>query len=556
MKLTDLWQLLAGLSLFLYGMWLLEDSIKQLAGRTFKLFLQKNTNNKFSALASGTVVTAILQSSSVVTLIVLGFVGAGVLPMSNALAVVFGSNLGTTIDAWVVATLGFKLNIESFALPIIALSGICVIAFEQRKKLHGFARFMLGFGLLFLGLSFMKTSVEDMVHNFDFSRYANNPLITFLLIGFTITAIIQSSSATMVITLTALHSKIIPFEAAVAVITGSELGSAMKILLGSIGGIGAKRRVAVGNIIFNITITLIGYFLMYPIIWLVYAILGKNEPLIGLVLFQSIINICGIVLFLPFLNSFSKFLEKRFKGKEKTSTFYIQDVSRKAPELSIELLEKETHLFIQRVIALNAQAFHLPDSAFNARKDIKEKDEDFNTHAGKYENIKKAEGEILILYGNLGNERTGKEEYTRIAQLINSVRHAMYAGKGIKDIVHNHKDLGESANDASYRHYQFLQKQLGDFYTTLYKLLEPGRTPVQFHDMENLMKQIRRDYENGTNEIYKESEKKTFTELELSTLLNVNREVYSSCKALILSVKDYMLSADEAEKFDSLTVLN
>ena len=118
MSLTNFWQLLAGLSIFLFGMYQLEIALKQLAGRTFKLFLRKHTENKLSAIFSGTIVTAVLQSSSVVTFMVLSFVGAGVINMRNALAVVLGSNLGTTLDSWVVAMLGFKLDIEKFALQV------------------------------------------------------------------------------------------------------------------------------------------------------------------------------------------------------------------------------------------------------------------------------------------------------------------------------------------------------------------------------------------------------------------------------------------------------
>ena len=134
MTTSDFWKLIAGLGLFLYGMFHLEDSIKQLEGRAFKLFLQKHTKKKLSAIFSGTIITGILQSSSVVNLMVLSFVGAGMLSMRNALGVALGANVGGTFNSWIVALLGFKVEIGKFTMPIIGLAGIGMIVFRNRKK--------------------------------------------------------------------------------------------------------------------------------------------------------------------------------------------------------------------------------------------------------------------------------------------------------------------------------------------------------------------------------------------------------------------------------------
>jgi len=134
MSATDIWMLIAGLGLFLYGMFHLEDSMKQMEGRSFKLFLQKNTKNKFKAIISGTMVTAVLQSSSIVNLMVLSFVGAGILSMRNAMAVVLGANIGGTFNSWLVALLGFKVELNSITLPLIGIAGICLIVFKQKRQ--------------------------------------------------------------------------------------------------------------------------------------------------------------------------------------------------------------------------------------------------------------------------------------------------------------------------------------------------------------------------------------------------------------------------------------
>ena len=558
MSLTNFWQLLAGLSIFLFGMYQLEIALKQLAGRTFKLFLRKHTENKLSAIFSGTIVTAVLQSSSVVTFMVLSFVGAGVINMRNALAVVLGSNLGTTLDSWVVAMLGFKLDIEKFALPIIAVSGIGLIVFVNRKKLFQVSNFLLGFGLLFLGLNYMKKSMESLFTNLDFTPYLHLNLLSFVLIGFVITAIIQSSSATMVITLTTLNAGAIPFNFAVAIIIGSELGTSIKTLVGSIGGISAKRRVALGNIIFNFVITVFAFAFMTPIISLIQKTIEIKDPLIGLVLFQTIINLIGIILFFPFLKKFSDFLENRFKNNQKTATFYIQNISPKMPEIAVEVLEKETLLFIQRVISINMEAFHVV--GIELKYDIEINDL-FNkniskliTYNEKYDDVKHAEGEILSLYTKMNEVEIEKEDFIRLNQLVASVRNAMYSAKGIKDVRHDRKELSESAIDIKYNYYKFLQSQLHDFYNTLNELLSYKEATTCFEELIRLMGQIQKDYENRLNNIYQLSAKNTLEEYDVSTLLNVNREVYSSCKALIYSLKDYLLDTIHAEDFESVPV--
>ena len=156
--LTLIFKLAAGVGLFLFAMYLLEESLKNLSGRNFKLFLQRTTKNTVAAVGGGALITALLQSSSMVSLMVLAFVGAGVFTMKNAMAIILCANLGTTLDSWLVATLGFKVDIEVAAYPVVFIGGMLLILFNNRKNIKYIAYFLLGFGLLFIGLSFMKTA--------------------------------------------------------------------------------------------------------------------------------------------------------------------------------------------------------------------------------------------------------------------------------------------------------------------------------------------------------------------------------------------------------------
>ena len=206
MALTpDIWQLVAGIALFILGMRFLEESLKQLAGRSFKLFLRKHTTNKFKGIMGGAVVTGILQSSSVVNIMVLAFVGAGVINMQNALALMLGSNLGTTLTSWIIATVGFKFNIEALAYPITGFAGIAWAFTRINSRWYEWLRFIFGFGLLLLALQFMKEGATEAVKNVDLTLFNKYPALVFVLIGVAINSITQSRSATVALVLTALY---------------------------------------------------------------------------------------------------------------------------------------------------------------------------------------------------------------------------------------------------------------------------------------------------------------------------------------------------------------
>lgn len=180
----DFWMLFAGIGIFLFGIYLMEESLKAISGRAFKDFIRRYTSNRFKALGTGTLATAVLQSSSAVILMVLAFVGAGIMQLSSAFGVILGSNLGTTFTSWIVASLGFKVDIESLSLPFIGIGGMSLIFLGRTSKIANYSKLMVGFGFLFLGLSYMKTSVEQVTQNFDLSAIADYPLLFFVLIGF------------------------------------------------------------------------------------------------------------------------------------------------------------------------------------------------------------------------------------------------------------------------------------------------------------------------------------------------------------------------------------
>ena len=287
----DIWRLAAGLGLFLFGMHQLEQALKLLTGRPFKKFLREHTQHPLKGVLAGAASTAALQSSSVVSLIVLAFVGTGIISLSSAIGIVFGSNLGTTATGWIVATVGFKLDIEALALPLVAVGGLGVVWTKPGSKRAGVSHLFAGFGLMLMGLEFMKTGAISATSLFDPERLAAYPPIVFLLTGFVVTALIQSSSATIMITLSALYAGVIPLQSAAAVAIGADLGTTITALLGALAGSMDKRRVAVAIIIFNVVTDTIAFLALQPLLHFITVVVGLTDPLFALVGFHSLFNL-------------------------------------------------------------------------------------------------------------------------------------------------------------------------------------------------------------------------------------------------------------------------
>jgi len=262
----DAWRLAAGLGLFLFGMHHLEQAMQQLAGRPFKVFLREHTSRPVKGVLAGAIATAALQSSSVVSLLVMALAGTGIVSLASAIGIVFGSNLGTTATGWIVASIGFKLEIEVLALPLVAIGGLGVVWSAVGSRRLGASQFIAGFGLMFLGLDFMKSGASAAASLFDPQALADYPPLVFLLVGLLLTAIIQSSSATIMLTLSALYAEAIPLSSAAAVAIGADLGTTITAILGALAGSPVKKRVAAALVVFNVVTDSVAFIALYPLL--------------------------------------------------------------------------------------------------------------------------------------------------------------------------------------------------------------------------------------------------------------------------------------------------
>jgi phosphate:Na+ symporter len=541
----------AGIGLFLFAMYLIEESLKNLSGRNFKLFLQRVTKNRFGAVAGGAVVTAVLQSSSMVSLMVLAFVGAGVFTMKNALAIILGANLGTTLDSWIVATLGFKTNIEVIAYPSVFIGGALLILFGKRKSIKYLSFFLFGFGLLFIGISFMKTAMAAQLQFFDFSAYSNMPLAFFLMLGFVITLLVQSSSVTMALTLSAIHVGAIDFPSAAAIVLGSETGTTMKLLLSGIGGTAAKKRVVLGNLLFNIFLTLFAFTFIRQIVLLITTVFTITDPLIGLVTFSSLVNLMSILLFLPFLEPFTRFLEKFFKNVDASIAAFIGNANVSEPQTALDLFMREATYFIHNSMLLNLELMEI-DSKFlqdsptfneiNERKKFIQKSAE-----EKYEFLKLLQGELQSFYLLL-RPKLQDEELIELNGLVSAVRHSIYAAKSMKDNRSNIGNLRRSSKNIKFNFLLQLKTQTEALYHFLHFYNMSEHTDLQ--ELQQAYKDIENSYNRALNDFYKDPQTTQLDDLDLTTIINFNRELLSSNKAMLLAVKDLLLNEKQSIAFN------
>ncbi|MGB5506700.1 MAG: Na/Pi symporter [Sulfurovum sp.] len=542
---TQLIQALSGLGMFLFGMLYMELALKEAAGVRFKTWIKNSTSTTMKSLMSGAVATALLQSSSVVTLMTLSFVSASLISMHSGIAVIFGSNVGTTITSWVVATLGFKVKIEAFALPLIGAGGLMLILGDSHKRIRTIAKVFVGFGLLFLGLDIMKTAIESLAGAIDLAKFTNFPLITFVGIGFLLTALIQSSSAATAIVLSALYVHILNFEQSAAMVIGTNIGTTVTAILGAIGGIPDKKRVAMAHFIFNF-ITATAAFLLLPFLThFVMDVVGlHNDPVTALAMFHTLFNLLGVVLLLPFISLMAEYLNRLFIHKEPVSTKYIHLVDPELSETALVALKDEVNnLFVKTMKYALLIANIKPNDVLLKKLGVKEAVElnqeqiEFD-HKIAYNSIKDIEIRIMEFVSILNHQDMLPGDRESLKTLLASVRENVYAAKILKDIKNDMNEFSESSSEIIHDIYDSIRKNL------VYAILIYVNYMEEEWSMDKCIEKFSKAEEENEL-IMKEAtlsiSKKGINEKKVVSLLNTNRSVSIASQALFEASKSVSL---------------
>ncbi|MBT8140063.1 MAG: Na/Pi symporter [Gammaproteobacteria bacterium] len=546
----DFWQLIGGVGLFLFAMSQMETALKAFAGRAFRRWLQRYTSRRFQAISVGTLATAVLQSSSLLGLMVLAFVGAGIIALEAALGVIVGANLGTTFTGWLVTLFGFKLDLDAASLPMIGIGSLVFVSAKGRLAETG--RFILAFGFLLMGLGLMKDSVAQIATEFDTKMLAGLALWQFLLLGVLLTAIIQSSSATMVIALTALYGNIIELPSAAAMAIGADLGTTTTIVIGALPGISTKKRVALAHVIFNVAIDSIAFIFLLPLLGVV-AWLGFTDPMLSLVAFHSLFNVIGIGLFFPFLGQFASWLEQRFRDDDRSESAFIQLATDEVPEAAIRAIEKEAAHLLARVLNQNRRVFTpaLPapvgDSPIPYAGQLPAQDVDYEE---LYRRTKRLEGEILAFTVAVQQHELKERELLRLNQLLVVIRNAVHAAKSLRDIRHNLVEFELSPGREINAFRDDVRNVMTEFYGELFSL--PAAPRASFADFAELVEKIRYWHDQLHADILRDIASSDVGDEHASSLLNVNREVLNSNLAIVMAVKEYHLGPAESEALGEL----
>ncbi|GGD99287.1 Na/Pi cotransporter family protein [Planktosalinus lacus] len=529
----DFWMFLAGLGVFLFGMRHLEEGIKGLAGKSFQKIIKRFTNKSWKGILTGTFVTAILQSSSMVTLLVLAFLGAGMLSLKNALGVVLGANLGTTFTAWIVATLGFKMNIADFSFPLLALGILSYLFLESRPFLKNLGMFLIGFGLLFLGLDFMKDALDAVADQIDMTVVSKFGLWAFLILGLVVTALIQSSSAMIVIILSALNAGLVDVYQAFAMIIGANIGTTSTLLLGSIAGTADKKRLALANVIFNATTAIIIFIFLKPVVDKVYLIFEMSDPLMELVLLNTLLNLAMIFLFLPFLGVFQQFLKRRFKNAEPSGeTLYIKNITTEFPEVALKAIKEELNLvykyvqdFIQNcfVVSGKNQKSSGWKSLFQTAVNLNE----------KYDKIKRIEDELTTFYLQLQEQNLTEEESEQLTSNMIVLRSLVYSAKDIKDVAHNIKYVLESEDQIALEILNKLQAFISQKTDEGVQYFQETSTAKV--NLERLIEENESFYNDIISYLYLHIKSRSKNDVSISTITNLIKQTVSSMNNLSIA---------------------
>lgn len=341
---TTISNLLGGIGLFLLGMTLLSDGLKSFAGDSLRRALLAFTRRPVTAFFSGMFATALVQSSSATTLMTIGFVSAGLLPFAQSVGVLIGASLGTTSTGWIVSILGLNLSISAYALLFIAVGAAARLFLRGPLSSLGLA--VAGFGLVFLGIELLKTGMTGITTAFDFSTLPSRGLFGRMLgvaIGVALTVVMQSSSAAMATTLTALYAGAINFEQAACLAIGSAIGTTVTAGIACIGASVHAKRTALAHVVFNLATGVIALVLLPALLAIIRWLqthAGLEEGAISLALFHSLFITIGVVVFLPFLARFSHFIERILPEKTAGFARYLDNSLLALPSVALEAVTR------------------------------------------------------------------------------------------------------------------------------------------------------------------------------------------------------------------------
>ncbi len=525
---------ICGIALFLLGIDQLERGLGRLGDRTLKRVLGNYTKTPLQGIGFGMGATVMVQSSSIVSLITLAFVSAGILQLYNAIGIILGANLGTTFTGWIVATIGFKLDLKDIYLPMLGLGASGLLWGPNNSRIEALGRFIFGLGLLIMGMILMKDSIRFVTELVDLATLKNTPTWVFFVAGAILTAVIQASSAAMMMALTALHGGIIDLPSAAAFAIGADLGTTSTVIIGSLKGARIKRRVSAIHFIFNVVTDVVAVICLPWLLYLVTDVVGISDPLFALVGFHSAFNVLGIVMFLPWIRHFQRLIE-RLIPIDDNSHRTVDNVDPALGDVALHALEKDVAAAIQR--SLYSNLARLPTRLIdNVDPALLPPLEDWDSDI-QYRTLQDNENHLSDYALDL-QRAMGDSDTSRIKQLLVCLRDSSYAAKALKDIQ---SDLEQLLDSPNHQAMEALLEQTIEFYRGLLSTMTTDSQPAteQLRDLSIALKESHGEFDAT---IYGMIDQRQLNREDASRALNLNRQVLLAGHSLLNAVKHYSLS--------------
>ena len=472
----DFLKLIGSLGLFLYGMKIMSEGLQKVAGDRLRSILTAMTTNRVTGVLTGVLITALIQSSSATTVMVVSFVNAGLLTLAESISVIMGANIGTTVTAWIISIFGFKVDMSAFALPLLAFALPLIFSNKSNRKSIG--EFIFGFSFLFMGLSFLKNNAPDLNANPDMLAFVQNytdmgffSVLLFLFIGTILTMIVQASAATMAITLIMCANGWISLELGAALVLGENIGTTITANLAALTANSQAKRAALAHFVFNVFGVIWVLIIFHPFMefvnWVVDTFFhpGNSEVAISYKLsaFHSIFNICNVCLLIWGVKLIERTVCAIIRPKEEDEEPRLRFITGgmlSTAELSILQARKEIHLFAERTHRMFGMVQDLLHT---------DKDDDFNkvfSRVEKYENISdNMELEIANYLNQVSEGRLSSESKLQIRAMLREVTEIESIGDSCYNLartINRKRQTNQDFTEKQYEHIHFMMKLTND----------------------------------------------------------------------------------------------
>lgn len=520
----DFMLFLGSMGLFLYGMKIMSEGLQKLAGDKLRSILTAMTKNRVMAVFTGVFITAIIQSSSATTVMVVSFVNAGLLTLAQSISVILGANIGTTLTAWLISVFGFKVDISLFSLPIMAIA--IPLIFSKKSSRKSLGEFIFGFAFLFMGLASLKANVPDLAQNPEMLQFITNytdmgfgSIVLFLFVGAILTVVVQSSSATMAITLIMCAQGWISYEIAAALVLGENIGTTFTANIAALTANTSAKRAALSHLLFNVLGVSWVLILFYPFSGMVSSLVehmfsGNEATMISFKLsaFHTCYNVCNTFIFIWFVGFLKKAVTKLIPQKEEEEEFrlkFIQTSLVSVSELSIVEARQEINLYAERTqkmfFIVKELLYEKNDSSFNKIFNRIEKYEDISDNM---------ELEIANYLNKVSEGRLSFEGKTEIQHMLREISEIESIGDSCFNIaktIKRKKEAGVDFTEAQYGNIEEIMNLLASSFKHMQKVLEKH---------ENHSKDILAVFnlENEINDLR--------TELKLKNIIDINNKEY------------------------------